>query len=191
MVESRHPVQIYKYILGSHFGVFIAKKVVGIASEGPYHTGLVAYGQEFFFGSDGIKSCQPQGFKLAELIEVIDVGETDIPLEQFKQYLAQLSKSRYTSQNYSVFKNNCNHFTDDMAKFLTGQGVPKIILDQPAEVLSKPMGIVLAPVFQLIPDTIKLLRHCAHNLLPAAIKIVRQCANSMLLVFSNSYKCIK
>ena len=36
---------------------------------------------------------------------------------------------RYTNRNYSVFKNNCNDFTEETAKFLTGKGgLPRKIL---------------------------------------------------------------
>ena len=41
---------------------------LGMDTEGIYHTGIVVFGQEYFFGADGIKTCQPTQFKLGTII---------------------------------------------------------------------------------------------------------------------------
>ena len=35
---------------------------VGRQIEGIWHTGVVAYGREYFFGGGGIQSCEPVSF---------------------------------------------------------------------------------------------------------------------------------
>lgn len=37
---------------------------------------------------------------------------------------------------YDLLKHNCNNFSDDIAQFLCGRGVPKAILQLPEEVLN-------------------------------------------------------
>ena len=34
----------------------------------------------------------------------------------------------YTTEAYSLFHHNCNHFTNDFATFLTGSGIPVYLL---------------------------------------------------------------
>lgn len=38
-------------------------------------------------------------------------------------------------ESYNLFENNCNHFTDEVAQFLTGKGIPHEIVNLPNEVL--------------------------------------------------------
>lgn len=51
------------------------------------------------------------------------------------------------SSSYSLLKNNCNNFSDELAQFLVGKGVPKYILDLPEAFLSTQLGQVIAPLF--------------------------------------------
>lgn len=164
-LEEDSRVQINKYILGHSFGIFVARHIVGLDTEGIYHTGIVVFGKEYFFGSEGIKSCSPTEFKLARLVDSIDLGITNVTKQDFEQYILAQTKIKYTNRNYSVFKNNCNDFTEETAKFLTGKGgLPRKILDQPAAVMSKPMGFLLSPVFEAVPETVKLIRFILHML---------------------------
>ena len=48
---------------------------------------------------------------------------TQIPKDVRDEYLRDMRKI-YTPQAYSLFENNCNHFTNDFSNFLTGSGIP-------------------------------------------------------------------
>ena len=48
----------------SSLAVLITFFYLGLDTEGIYHTGIVVFGKEYFFGSEGIKSCSPTEFKL-------------------------------------------------------------------------------------------------------------------------------
>ena len=37
---------------------------------------------------------------------------------------------------YELFQHNCNNFTNELANFLTGKGIPQEILDLPNDVLN-------------------------------------------------------
>jgi thiol-disulfide isomerase/thioredoxin len=48
-------------------------------------------------------------------------------------------------QAYDLFAHNCNNFSNDLATFLLGKGIPDHILHMPQAVLDSPMGRMLLP----------------------------------------------
>lgn len=46
-----------------------------------------------------------------------------IPDDVFEEYLSEL-RTFWTPESYSLFENNCNHFSEEVATFLTGTGIP-------------------------------------------------------------------
>lgn len=61
-----------------------------------------------------------------------------------EELLSELAQ-RYTAQTYSLFDNNCNSFSDELATLLVGTGIPSHITALPAEVLATPFGQALRP----------------------------------------------
>lgn len=49
-------------------------------------------------------------------------------------------------QNYDVWKHNCNNFSNDLATFLVGKGIPEHIVKLPDIVLNSPFGPMLMPM---------------------------------------------
>lgn len=62
-----------------------------------------------------------------------------------EEYLHEISP-RYTARTYNLLSHNCNHFSDEFATFLVGQGVPERIMSIPQEVMASPLGPLLGPV---------------------------------------------
>ena len=54
-------LNLYRYNL-VHNRIFLIGKPI----EGIWHTGIVVYGKEYFFGSAGIESCPPAGTLLGK-----------------------------------------------------------------------------------------------------------------------------
>jgi hypothetical protein len=50
--------------------------------------------------------------------------------------------------DYNLLKHNCNNFSDDLAHFLVGAGIPKHILDLPEDILNTPIGQTLRPLIE-------------------------------------------
>lgn len=48
-------------------------------------------------------------------------------------------------QAYNLWKHNCNNFSNDLATFLLGKGIPDHIINMPQAVLDSPMGRMLLP----------------------------------------------
>lgn len=97
--------------------------------------------QEFYFGGgicNGPAGMTPYGTP----VDKIPLGTTEIPEDIFTEFLMDIN-SKFSMQTYDLFKNNCNHFTDECATFLLGTGIPKYIVDLPLEVLKTPMGAMI------------------------------------------------
>ena len=46
-------------------------------------------------------------------------------------------------EKYHLFDHNCNTFSNEVAQFLTGQGIPSYIINLPHDVANTPMGAML------------------------------------------------
>lgn len=44
--------------------------------------------------------------------------------------------SQFTQDTYNLLSNNCNNFTDECAKFLTGKGAPSYVTALPSEFMN-------------------------------------------------------
>jgi len=77
-------------------------------------------------------------------MEIIQLGKTDIPLEVILEYMESL-KQIYTAESYDLFAHNCNNYSNDLAMFLLGKGIPQHITSLPETVLNTPFGMMLKP----------------------------------------------
>jgi hypothetical protein len=49
---------------------------------------------------------------------------------------------------YHVLHNNCNHFTDEICEFLTGQKLPEYVTKQHEEISQTPLGKMILPMLE-------------------------------------------
>ncbi len=49
--------------------------------------------------------------------------DTHIPREVLLEYVEELKKI-FTPEAYNLFRHNCNNFSNELATFLTGSGIP-------------------------------------------------------------------
>jgi hypothetical protein len=105
------------------------------------HTGVVVYGNEYYFGG-GIQHSPAGLTPYGTPIRVVELGVTHVPKDVFEMYLQEIS-SRYTAETYSLLTHNCNNFSNEVAQFLVGATIPDHILQLPNEVMSSPMGALI------------------------------------------------
>ncbi|KAH7424836.1 hypothetical protein KP509_11G027300 [Ceratopteris richardii] len=117
------------------------------------HTGIVAYGNEYYFGG-GIQSCPEGQTPYGKPLKAVELGGTQIPKEVFEDYLQEI-RPRYTEQTYSLLKHNCNNFCEEVAQFLLGVGIPDHILKLPEVVMNSPMGALIMPMIQQFETILK------------------------------------
>ena len=100
----------------------------------PHTTVVVDWGSkrlEYFFA--GSIQCKPVGEAVPmEACEVLDFGTTTKTEADLNEYL-RLARLRFKVV-YDAFAHNCNNFSDEVARFLTGLAVPERILNMANEV---------------------------------------------------------
>ena len=158
---TEQTVLLYQYDLTNGMATKIAKFMTGRDIEAIWHTSLVVYGNEYFFGGGiciGQPKCTPYGIPIKESV----FGKTKKTQEEFEKYLKSID-DKYNEQTYHLINNNCNHFTNDSCIFLCGKGLPDEILNQHKSLSDTAFGkFILEKVqnlsnknSQIVPNTIE------------------------------------
>lgn len=142
--ETSFEVQLYIYDLSRGLAQSLLSQLLGKNIPAIYHTSIVAYGREYFYGGMGIESCDPGCTVLGEPQSIIQLGVTEIPYQLFLEYIFGLGSSTYATGTYDLFHHNCNNFTNELSNFLFGKSIPDEILNLPKEVLETPLGKTIA-----------------------------------------------
>ncbi|KAI4983012.1 hypothetical protein ZWY2020_023504 [Hordeum vulgare] len=150
--QEGHKVALNVYDLSNGRARQPSTASLGKPIEAIWHTGVVVYGSEYFFGGGirrrrrGRRSTAARAGRLR--------GRHPPPREVFEDYLRDIAP-RYTAATYSLLTHNCNNFTNEVAQFLVGAGIPDYILNLPNEVLSGPMGAMIMPMIQNLEATLR------------------------------------
>ncbi|KAG6333812.1 hypothetical protein ID866_5272, partial [Astraeus odoratus] len=136
-------LQLYVYDLSNGLAREISMQLTGRQIDGIWHTSVVVFGKEIFYGQ-GIVITLPGKSHLGSPLRVLEMGETAIDEETFEQYLIQM-RERFTAEQYHLLDFNCNTFTNECIGFLTGNNIPGYIQSLPADFLSTPFGAALRP----------------------------------------------
>ncbi|PFX23176.1 Desumoylating isopeptidase 1 [Stylophora pistillata] len=134
---AKFPVKLYVYDLSRGMAKQLSPLILGKQIDGIWHTGVVCFDREFFYGGDGINSCLPGGTVLGSPDEVVDLGDTEITQDLFIDFLSAVGQQDFRGENYNLFEHNCNTFSSEVATFLTGNKIPQHIQDLPSEVLNR------------------------------------------------------
>ena len=149
MDPPTEPVRLRVYDLSMGLARQMSQQLVGQQFDLIPHTGIEVYGIEYFFGG-GVQQLPPATVEATfgmKPVEVLELGKTAMPKEVFEEFLAEVSP-RFTQATYNLFTHNCNNFTDEVAHFLTGDGIPRRIVDMPQQFLETPMGASMRPMFE-------------------------------------------
>ncbi|CAN6245651.1 unnamed protein product [Urochloa humidicola] len=153
MAEEGYKVKLNVYDLSNGLARQLSTSFLGKPIEAIWHTGVVVYGNEYFFGG-GIQSTPAGSTPYGRPMRVVELGVTHIPRETFEDYLREIAP-RYTAETYRLLTHNCNNFSNEVAQFLVGAGIPEYILNLPAEVMSSPMGPLIMPMIQNLESTLR------------------------------------
>jgi hypothetical protein len=137
-------VCIYVYDLSMGMARVMSVSLVGKQVDIVPHTGVVVEwpsgAKEYFFG--GGVCVTPAGQAMGmPTCEIIPLGRTTKSMAEVDAFLRELSP-RFTADTYNLLSHNCNHFSNELAHFLTGGtgGVPARIVNVADEALSAPQG---------------------------------------------------
>ncbi|KAI8997841.1 PPPDE putative peptidase domain-containing protein [Pilobolus umbonatus] len=136
-------VKLYVYDLSMGLAKSMSVAYTGKQIDGIWHTSVVVYGKEFFYGQ-GIMITPPGQSQHGQPVETIEMGDTFLPLEVVMEYIDS-QRSIFTPERYHLLDFNCNTFSNDLCQFLTGKAIPNHITDLPAEFLNTPLGQSFLP----------------------------------------------
>ncbi|CAM9920718.1 desumoylating isopeptidase 1 [Petromyzon marinus] len=143
-----YDVKLYVYDLSRGMARQMSLPLLGKQLEGIWHTAVVVFGQEYFYGGGGIECCQPGGTVLGSPDSVEELGQTQVTEDIFLEYLSGLGEDAFNGERYHLFKHNCNTFSNEVAQFLTGRPIPAHITELPDEVLATPFGQMILPLLE-------------------------------------------
>ncbi|CAG9857779.1 unnamed protein product [Phyllotreta striolata] len=150
---STYKVELYIYDLSRGIASALSPMLLGKKIDGIWHTSIVVYGREYFFGSRGVESCNPGSTALGAPIRIETLGETEVTYSIFIDYLKGLSESSYSGDKYHLLRHNCNNFSDEVGRFLCGSGAPRHVLDLPEEVLNSTLNAGLLSLVHRLEDS--------------------------------------
>lgn len=153
MAEEGEKVMINVYDLSQGLARQLSTTLLGKAIEGIWHTGVVVYGKEYYFGG-GIQHNSIGQTPYGKPCKVVDLGVTHVPMEVFEGFLEEISP-RYTAETYSLLHHNCNNFSNEIAQFLVGCNIPDFILRLPQDVMNSPMGPLIMPMIMQFEATLR------------------------------------
>lgn len=144
--EGGLPVKLLIYDITNGMAKNFSQMLIGRRVEGVWHTGLVVFDTEYYFGG-GICKDKPRQTPYGIPVKEISLGYTHLPKDLFEEFLVEI-KDKYSASTYNLLNNNCNHFTNAAAEFLMGKGIPDEILKQHEVLLNSPMGSMIMPMLQ-------------------------------------------
>jgi hypothetical protein len=122
---------------------------IGTHIEAIYHTSVVIYGKEYYFGQGIQVSRTPGHTPYGRPLQMISMGTTGLTEREFNEYLSNLALV-WTADRYHLLDNNCNHFTNEVCQFLCSKRIPEYISDLPENFAQTPLGRQLRPMLDMM-----------------------------------------
>lgn len=154
-MASRQAVRLHVYDLSQGMARQFSPMILGKTVGGIWHTGIVAFGREYYFGG-GICTDPPSMTPYGSPVDTVSLGTTSKSADEFRDFLRSIS-GQFSMQTYHLLDNNCNNFSDECAKFLleSDTGIPAYIVDLPREAMDSPMGAMLRPMIENMQNGIR------------------------------------
>lgn len=136
-------VHLLVYDLSQGLARQMSAGLLGFQLDAVYHTSIELDGREYVYDGS-VVAIAPGTSHLGQPLQRLPLGRTDLPMDVIQEYLHSL-RDVYTVAAYDLWKHNCNNFSNDLATFLVGKGIPDHILHMPDAVLESPLGRMLLP----------------------------------------------
>jgi len=138
-------VTLHLYDLSKGFATLLSPWLLKEQLEGVWHTGLVVYGKEYYFGGDIYYDTPAKtGFGTPRI--AIRMGTTLRQKDELHAFIVDELKPIFTREAYDAARNNCNHFTDKVTMYLVGRHIPEEVLRQPELMMQSSLGRTLRPI---------------------------------------------
>eukprot|EP00928_Gymnodinium_smaydae_P096020 TRINITY_DN8384_c1_g1_i1.p1 TRINITY_DN8384_c1_g1~~TRINITY_DN8384_c1_g1_i1.p1 ORF type:complete len:725 (-),score=133.95 TRINITY_DN8384_c1_g1_i1:178-2352(-) len=124
------PVVLYYYDIANGVAQHVTPMFVGRRNDGIWHTGVVVFGYEYFYGG-GVFTEPPGETCFGEPTKKLKLGLTLRTEGELDRLVEETLEREFTEENYDVFDHNCNCFSDAVTMFLLGKHIPDEVRKQP------------------------------------------------------------
>lgn len=128
--REKQAVSLALYDLSDGLARRFSPYILGQQMDGLWHTSVLAFGIEYFFGGDICRSV-PGQTKFGKITKLLPLGVTLRTPTELEAFLSRGLKADFTRESYDVLHHNCNHFSDRVSLYLVGRRIPEEVLRQP------------------------------------------------------------
>lgn len=143
-------VELNRYDLSKGMARTMAPMLIGRPMEGIWHTGIVVFGNEYYFdGGVGIVvDPHPGATRFGQPYRSEQLGKTQKTAEEFGQWIGKQHSTTFGPNDYNLLERNCNHFSQAACQFLLGTDIPSEVREMIPMLLSTPLGTMLRPALE-------------------------------------------
>ncbi|KAI5171939.1 desumoylating isopeptidase 1 [Nematocida sp. LUAm3] len=131
-------IELWVYDLSNGQAEKLFNELLHIDIQGIWHSSVVCNGSEHYFFS-GIKKALPGSTHFGAPVKTIPFGKSEKTPQELQKYL-EANDHRFTDATYDLFLHNCNHFSNDLLKFLVNQEIPIYIMEPAILLQNNPIG---------------------------------------------------
>lgn len=163
MGRRKVPVELLLYDITKGNSELFSSVLLGQKFEAIYHSSILVHGKEFWYGGNIFMSKPPMSehfgptldksskMKLQQStylpkLKSVHLGYTLMTMDEIIEYQSQEMSGNFTPSSYDVLTQNCNHFSNHLARVLCGQCISEVITQQPQLVLDAPRMRFLIPL---------------------------------------------
>eukprot|EP00930_Biecheleria_cincta_P087054 TRINITY_DN76319_c0_g1_i1.p1 TRINITY_DN76319_c0_g1~~TRINITY_DN76319_c0_g1_i1.p1 ORF type:complete len:700 (-),score=124.08 TRINITY_DN76319_c0_g1_i1:41-2140(-) len=128
--REKQAVSLALYDLSDGLARRLSPYILGQQLDGLWHTSVLAFGIEYFFGGDICRSV-PGQTKFGKITKLLPLGVTLRTPMELEAFLSRGLKADFTRESYDILTHNCNHFSDRVSLYLVGRRIPEEVLRQP------------------------------------------------------------
>lgn len=160
--RRKTPVELLLYDISNGASKRFSPLLFGRRFEAIYHSGLLVFGKEYWYGGRVFKTDPPATdhfgapltasvTKLAPSrygsgLQTVHLGYTLATQAEFEEFLRAELCPKYTPEAYDVMTHNCNCFSNAAVRFLTGVSIPDEVINLPELVMQTPTARLLRPL---------------------------------------------
>jgi len=143
--RRKEEVLLNLYDITDGLAAQVSPWLLGSKLEAVWHTGIVAFGKEYFFTRDAVFDT-PGKTSFGVPKKQVRLGLTLWRQSELHQHIVDELKPVFHRDTYDLVTNNCNHFTDRISMYLLGKHLPEEVLQQSEQLLKSGAVRVMRPL---------------------------------------------
>lgn len=150
---TTYPVTLYVYDISQGMAKVMSPMIVGRQVDGIWHTSIVVHDNEYYF-QGGTFGDKPKSTPFGMPVKEIALGSTELTKQELDDYVLSV-QDQFSEQTYDIFKNNCNHYSNNLAELLTGDQIPSEYLNQAKEFENTQIGAFIKQMNEAMKSQVR------------------------------------